>query len=126
MKQLLILSVLLGMAVSACTPIRYSTREELPDCGEEHLEDAGGPFNSDARDCFAAAIESGESAELRLHGFDEEGGGLNRTLRTWPDHAEEIIESGDLGWIWYDCNEFLVVDGPDGNPGFNGLGCSPK
>ena len=124
--RLLILFVLIGGTLCACTPDSYSTREELPDCGEEHLEDLGGPFNSTARECFADAIESGEPAELRMYGFDEEGGVMNRTLRNLADRAEEIVESDDLGWVWYDCSEFRVVEGPDGNPGFNGVGCSPR
>jgi hypothetical protein len=125
-KRLLTLSAVVGATLCACTPISYSTREELPTCGEEHLEHAGGPFNAEARECFADAIESDEPAELRMYGFDEEGGESNRTLRNLPDRAEEIVESADLGWVWYECSEFRVVEGPDGNPGFNGVGCSPR
>jgi hypothetical protein len=126
-KRLLILSVVLGATLWACAdPTSDPTQGELTDCGEEHLDHAGGPFNSEARECFADAIESGEPAEVRLFGFDEEGDVSKRTLRNFPDRVEEIVESADLGLVWYDCSEFLIVEGPDGNPGFNGVRCSPK
>ncbi|MGC2239230.1 MAG: hypothetical protein WA726_00155 [Acidimicrobiia bacterium] len=107
------------------SPVERATTTDgsLLDCGKEDLTSQAGPFNTEARQCFARAIEDEAPARLILLGFDEEGGRVERTLRTWPDRAEETIASGDLETSTKNCAAFRIVDGPAGNPGFNGIAC---
>jgi hypothetical protein len=109
--------LLLGVVTSCRGPV-----ETRLDCGEERLDDLEGPFNTEARDCFVGAINAGQEAELRLFGFDEEGGRMDRILRTHSDRVEEKVAS-DTGSRLYTCDHFVVVDGPADNPGFNAVGC---
>ena len=76
--------------------------------------------------CFAGAIESGQGAEIRLYGLGDEGGRLDRVLRTRPKSADEYIDSDELGLVHYRCDSFVVIEGPGQLPGFNGVGCIPQ
>ena len=105
------------------TPEWYQTRNALPDCGEESWERVGGPVNAEARECFLNAIETGGSAELRIDGFDEEGGKLVRTLRVANGAFEEMVQ-GDAGWAHYICTGVKVEDNPSGVPAFGGTACA--
>lgn len=107
----------------ATDPTSTTIDAPLLDCGIETLTSQSGPFNPAARECFADAIKNGTSARLRLIGFDEEGGRVDRTLKIWANRAEETIVTADLGAVTKTCTNFRIVDGPAGNLGFNRVGC---